>query len=161
MTRGEPPSTDATLRALTLSGVDFGSFDSTTTTYTAQVANSVSETRVSPTVNNSAASYVIRLGGVNDADGAVSLAVGSNVITVEVKTEDRETTKTYTITVTRAEASASTDAAALLDRYDADGDDKIDKGEVIEAINDYLFGTGDEQITKAEVIEIINLYLFG
>ena len=160
VTRAEPPSTDATLRALTLSGVDFGSFDSTTTTYTARVANSVSETRVSPTVNHSAASYVIRLGGVNDADGAVSLAVGSNVITVEVKTEDRETTKTYTITVTRAEASASTDAT-LLDRYDADGDDKIDKDEVLTAINDYLFGTGDEQITKAEVIEIINLYLFG
>ena len=160
VTRGEPPSTDATLRALTLSGVDFGSFDSTTTTYTARVANSVSETMVSPTVNHSAASYVIRLGGVNDADGAVSLAVGSNVITVEVKTEDRETTKTYTITVTRAEASASTDAT-LLDRYDTNNNDKIDKGEVIEAINDYLFGTGDDQITKAEVIEIIGLYLFG
>ena len=160
VTRAEPPSTDATLRALTLSGVDFGSFDSTTTTYTARVANSVSETRVSPTVNNSAASYVIRLGGVNDADGAVSLAVGSNVITVEVKTEDRETTKTYTITVTRAEASASTDAT-LLDRYDTNNNDQIDKDEVIEAINDYLFGTGDDQITKAEVIEIIGLYLFG
>ena len=160
VTRAEPPSTDATLRALTLSGVDFGSFDSSTTTYTARVANSVSETRVSPTVNHSAASYVIRLGGVNDADGAVSLAVGSNVITVEVKTEDRETTKTYTITVTRAEASASTDAA-LLDRYDTNGNDRIDKPEVIEAINDYLFGVGDDQITREQVLEVINAYLFG
>ena len=102
VTRAAPLSNDASLRSLRLSGVDFGTFDSTATTYTARVANSVSETMVSPTVNHSGASYAIRLGGVNDADGAVSLAVGSNVITVEVKAEDRETTKTYTITVTRA-----------------------------------------------------------
>ena len=48
-----PASTDATLSALTLSRVDFGSFDSTTTSYTASVANSVSQTTVTPTVNDS------------------------------------------------------------------------------------------------------------
>ena len=37
----------------------------------------------------------------------------------------------------------------------------IDKAEVINAINDYLFGEGDEAISKADVIELINLYLFG
>ena len=110
VTRAEPPSTDATLRALSLSGVDFGTFDSKTTSYRAQVANSVRQTTVSPTVNDSGASYVIKLGGVNDADGTVSLAVGSNVITVEVTAEDGETTKTYTVTVTRS-APPSTDAA--------------------------------------------------
>ena len=45
--------------------------------------------------------------------------------------------------------------------YDDDGNNMIDKAEVIEAINDYLFGEGDEAISKAEVIELINLYLFG
>ena len=45
--------------------------------------------------------------------------------------------------------------------YDDDGNNMIDKAEVIEAINDYLFGAGDEAIDKAEVIELINLYLFG
>ena len=49
----------------------------------------------------------------------------------------------------------------LVNRYDADGDNMIDKAEVINAINDYLFGEGDEAISKAEVIELINLYLFG
>ena len=49
----------------------------------------------------------------------------------------------------------------LVARYDADGDNMIDKAEVIAAINDYLFGEGDEAISKAEVIELINLYLFG
>ena len=105
VTRAAPPSTDATLRSLTLSGVDFGTFDSTTVSYTAQVANSVSQTTVTPTVNHSGALHVIKLGGVTDADGVVSLSVGSNVITVEVTAEDDSTTRTYTVTVTRAEPS--------------------------------------------------------
>ena len=95
-------SSDASLSALTLSGMDFGTFASTTTSYTAQVANSVSQTTVTPTVNHSGASYVIKLGGVEDADGEISLEVGSNVITVEVTAEDGQTTRTYTVTVTRA-----------------------------------------------------------
>ena len=109
VTRGEPPSTGATLSALILSGIDFGTFDSTTTSYSASVVNSVSQTTVTPTVNDSGASYVIKLGGVTDSDGTISLAVGSNVITIEVTAEDRDTNQTYTVTVTRA-APPSTDA---------------------------------------------------
>ena len=109
VTRSAPPSTDATLSALTLSGVDFGTFTSGTTSYTARVANSVTQTTVIPTVNHSGASYVIRLGGVTDADGTISLAVGSNVITVRITAQDRQTTRTYTVTVTRS-APLSSDA---------------------------------------------------
>ncbi len=109
VTRAAPPSTDATLSALTLSAVDIGTFDSTTTSYSASVANSVSETTVTPIVNDSGATYVIRLGDVTDTDGTVSLSVGSNAITVEVTAEDGETTRTYTVTVTRADPP-STDA---------------------------------------------------
>ena len=109
VTRAEPPSTDATLKGLTLSRVDFGTFDSTTTSYSAQVANSVTETNVTPTVNHSGASYVIKFGGVTDSDGTISLAVGSNVIKVEVTAGDGQTTKTYTVTVTRV-APPSSDA---------------------------------------------------
>ena len=103
VTRAAPPSTDATLSALTLSGLDFGTFASGTTSYTSQVANSVSQTTVTPTVNHSGASYIIKLGSATDADGVITLAVGSNVITVEVTAEDGSTTRTYTVTVTRAE----------------------------------------------------------
>ena len=115
VTRAEPltpvqESDDATLSGLTLSDVDFGTFDSTTVSYSAQVVNGVSQTTVSPTVNDSGADYVIRLDGVADSDGTVSLAVGANVITVEVTAEDRETTRTYTVTVTRA-APLSTNAS--------------------------------------------------
>ena len=42
--------------------------------------------------------------------------------------------------------------------YDTNGNNMIEKPEVIAAINDYLFGGN---ITKADVIAIINLYLFG
>ena len=98
--RAAPPSTDATLSALTLSGIDFGTFNSRTTSYTAQVTNSVSQTTVTPTVNHSGASYFIKLDGVTDADGVISLSVGSNIITVEVTAEDDNTTQTYTIAVT-------------------------------------------------------------
>ena len=66
------------------------------------VANGVDETTVTPTTNHDGASYAIKLGGVADGDGTVSLAVGSNVIAIEVTAEDGKTTKTYTVTVTRA-----------------------------------------------------------
>ena len=99
---------DATLSNLTLSDVDFGTFASSTTSYTASVANRVSQTTVTPTVNHSGASYVIKLDGTEDSDGTVSLSVGSNVITVEVTAEDENTTQTYTVTVTRAENTPAT-----------------------------------------------------
>ena len=48
----------------------------------------------------------------------------------------------------------------LIDRYDANGNGKIDKDEVIKAIKDY-FGEGDEAISKSDVIKLIKLYLCG
>ena len=108
-----PPSTDATLSGLTLSGVDFGTFDSATTGYTASVANDVTQTTATPTVKDDGASYVVKLGDAVDGDGTVELSVGSNTITVEVTAEDGKTTKTYTVTVTRAAPSASGPAVTL------------------------------------------------
>ena len=49
-------------------------------------------------------------------------------------------------------------AEDLVNRYDADGNGTIEKGEVIAAINDYLFAG---VISKEDVIKLINLYLFG
>ena len=48
-----------------------------------------------------------------------------------------------------------------LAEYDADKSGALDKDEVIQAINDYLFGVGADAISKEDVIETINLYLFG
>ena len=52
------------------------------------------------------------------------------------------------------------DKDPLVVRYDANNNGTIEKNEVFQAINDYLFGEADT-ITKAEVFRIINLYLFG
>ena len=105
--RSADKSTDATLSSLSLSGIDFGTFSSETLSYTADVPNDVRWTRVLPSVNDLGASDVIKLGGVEDTDGLISLALGSNVITVEVTAEDGETTQTYSITINRAAPPAS------------------------------------------------------
>ena len=162
VTRDEPASTDASLSALGLSGIDFGTFDSTTTSYNVQVANSVTETTVTPTVNDSEASYVIKLNGTSDSDGVIPLSEGSNVLTIEVTSENGDVSRVYTVEVTRSEPGGpGPSVQGLEDRYDANDNGTIEKNEVIEAINDYLFGEGAEAISKAEVIELINLYLFG
>ena len=97
-----PPSWDEGLSALDLSGVTLSpAFDIRLKAYTASVANDVRLTTVRPTTNDDRArGYVIRLGGVEDDDGTVSLAVGENVITVEVTAETGDT-RTYTVTVIR------------------------------------------------------------
>ena len=103
VTRAEPPSTDASLSSLALSGVTLApAFAAGTYAYTASVDNDVTEATITPTANDDGATYTIKLGGVTDADGTISLAVGDNVITVEVTAEDGSTAKAYTLTVTRA-----------------------------------------------------------
>ena len=99
-----PPSDDATLSALTLSGIDIGNFDSATTNYTASVGNDVDQTTVSATTTDGGATYMVKLGGTVDADGVIPLAVGDNSVSVVVTAEDGNTTRTYAVTVTRAEA---------------------------------------------------------
>ena len=113
-TVGDPPlSTDATLSGLTLSGVNIGTFDPATIGYTASVVNDVTETTVTATANDNGATYVVKLGGTEDADGTVGLAVGDNAVSVEVTAEDGQTTKTYTVTVTRTVAPPPFDDATL------------------------------------------------
>ncbi len=104
VTLAAPPSADATLSGLALSGVDLGTFDAVIAGYAAEAGNDLAETAVAPTVNHDGATYVIRLGGAVDDDGVMPLSVGENVITVEVTAEDGQTAKTYTVTVTRAAA---------------------------------------------------------
>ncbi len=107
-------SADASLSALSLSGVTLVPvFATGTTVYTASVANAVTETTVSATAEGGA-TYAVKLNSVVDADGVVPLAVGSNVIAVEVTAQDGVTTGTYTVTVTRAgSADASLSGLSL------------------------------------------------
>ena len=97
------PAMDAELSALTLSGITLSpQFASSIYTYSADAATTLAETTVTATTSNSNAVAVIKLNGVEDADGTVGLAEGSNnVITVEVTATDGTTMRTYTVTVTR------------------------------------------------------------
>ena len=88
----KPVSNDATLSALALSGVDI-TFSTATTTYTASVPATTTQTTVTPTANHDAATYVVKLGGVVDDDGTIPLAAGANVITIDVTAEDAVTTQ--------------------------------------------------------------------
>ena len=85
-----PASSDATLSALTLSSGSFSpGFASGTLAYTASVDNSVSSLIVTPTTNDANATST-----VNGASPAtpVSLALGSNTVTVQVTAQDGVTT---------------------------------------------------------------------
>ena len=106
-----PLSDDATLAALTLSGIDIGTFEtSATTDYSADVDNDVESTTVTATPNDADATVTI-----SDVDGSTAgttrttrLAEGANAISAAVTAADGETTATYTVAVTRAAADTAT-----------------------------------------------------
>ena len=115
-------STDATLSDLELeddSNTDITltpTFASGTTTYTANVVNSVDEITIMPSVNDSNATYEVQNNSgtaLTDSDTGtagfqVDLSVGANIIKVEVTAQDAST-ETYTVTVTRTPADCETD----------------------------------------------------
>ena len=101
-------SADATLSSLSLSGVTLTpTFASGTTTYAADVANSVASTTVAAIPSDAGATYAVKLGGVTDPDGTVELLEGPNFITVEVSAEDGMTSGTYSVIVVRQGAPAT------------------------------------------------------
>ena len=110
-------SSDASLSALTLSGVTLTpAFASGTTAYTASVGHDVTQTTVTATTTDANASKSITPADADDkATGhQVTLAVDDTAITITVTAEDGTTTKTYTVTVTRAKSSDATLSALAL-----------------------------------------------
>ena len=91
----ESVSQDATLSALSLSGIDIGRFAAATTAYRTSVAHAVTATTVTATATHPGATVSIAPGP------EVALAEGANEIAVTVTAEDGTTTRTYTVTVTR------------------------------------------------------------
>ncbi|WP_206110592.1 cadherin-like beta sandwich domain-containing protein [Pannonibacter phragmitetus] len=110
-------ATDATLSNLVLSqGTLDPVFASGTTSYTASVGNAVTSLTVTPTVTDANATVTVNTVPVTsgNASGAISLTVGSNIITVVVTAEDGTTTETYTVDVTRAAATDATLSGLVL-----------------------------------------------
>ena len=117
---GEPvvPSSDATLRGLSLSWDDSGTetaialnpaFGATTTDYTASVASGVDRISIAGTRSDDAAEVSYLDGtdsALTDADGnaegfQVNLNLGVNTLKVHVTAADDETTAAYSVTVAR------------------------------------------------------------
>ena len=100
-----PVPAAATLNGLTLTGLEImPTFDPTTTTYTASVANVTSETTVRPVLANPHDSYVINIGGEQVADNTPALAqldVGATTVTIIATAQDGAM-RTYTVRITRA-----------------------------------------------------------
>lgn len=96
-------SGSANLTALTLSqGMLNPSFASGTTTYTSAVPYDVSSVTVTPSAQEATATIMVNGVSVNSGQpsGTVNLAVGSNVISINV-TSSTGLTNTYVITITR------------------------------------------------------------
>ena len=108
-------SDDASLSGLSLSGVDFGTFDSDTTAYSASVADTVSVTTITATPTDSAAAVTVYPADDDDSvvDGQqINLDSGANLISVTVESSDGTQSRTYQMAVNRA-ASAAVDWGTL------------------------------------------------
>ena len=82
-------------------------FDSDVTSYTGSVAYPASSISLVPTLTDSfAAISEYTVDGNAVTDNAVSLAVGSNAVSITVTAEDGTGTTTYSVAMTRAEALA-------------------------------------------------------
>ena len=133
-------SSDATLESLTLSDLTLSpAFDPATTAYTAEVETLDMTTVVAMATDP---------GATVEGTGDKVLTVGAHTFEVTVTAEDGETSQIYTVTVTVLMGST------LLDIYDTNTNDQIDKNEVVQAIRDYL----EDEITKADVVRVITLY---
>ena len=107
VTNTVPGADDATLSALTLSGIALSpGFAADMETYTGNVGNAVTSTTVTATANDASATVAIVPADADaSADGhQVGLAVGETTISVTVTAGDGSTTMTYAVTVTRARA---------------------------------------------------------
>ena len=114
-----PLAKSAKLSALSLSGVNFGAFDSEVTDYTAAVAHDIPAIEVVAAPADAGASVVIEdaNGGSAGRRRTVALAEGENTISITVTAEDGQTTQTYRVIVTRGPDEWVRDAQSFaLDR---------------------------------------------
>ncbi|MEI7911860.1 MAG: cadherin-like beta sandwich domain-containing protein [Verrucomicrobiota bacterium] len=103
-------SANSSLAALALSaGTLSPGFVPGTVAYTSSVSNATMAIAVTPTVTHSAATVTVNGASVASgaAGAAIPLAVGDNVITVQVTAQDVSFTTTYTLTVTRPALNAT------------------------------------------------------
>ena len=118
-------TTDATLSALSVSGATLSpTFAAATTTYSATVANTVTQVTITETTSEPTATIEYLDGSdatLTDADTMtaglqVNLSVGSNIVKVKVTAPDTTTTETYTVNVIRVGPLTACSAASMTNR---------------------------------------------
>ncbi|WP_214608410.1 cadherin-like beta sandwich domain-containing protein [Nubsella zeaxanthinifaciens] len=116
-------SNNANLSGFTLSqGTLSPAFSASQTSYTATVMSGTTSITITPTAAQGNAT--IKVNGTTvtsgNASGNIALALGSNVITIEVTAQDGTTIKTYTVTVTR-ESTLPVTLLSFTGKAQADG----------------------------------------
>ncbi len=111
LTITRPPNANADLSNLLINNSSLAlapSFTSANTSYTASLSNGTSSVTITPFKFVSYSTITVNGIAVNTGvpSGAISLNVGSNVITIIVTAQDLST-KTYTLTITRAASNPS------------------------------------------------------
>ncbi len=114
-------STNADLSQLNLSAASIlPLFSSGTISYSAEVANSVSSTTVTPTSAEAHATIKVSINGGTDesvtsgtASTNLPLSAGDNLIKVQVTAQDGSTVKTYSISLHRRSSNADLSALSL------------------------------------------------
>ena len=101
-----PLSSDATLKSLTVTGAYIGIFSPSTTTYSANVDNSVNSVSIAAEANDSNARVTGDLGNQ-------TLYVSTNKFIITVTAENGVTTKKYTINITRGKDTTPTDLSSI------------------------------------------------
>ncbi|WP_419944339.1 cadherin-like beta sandwich domain-containing protein [Candidatus Poriferisodalis sp.] len=107
---------DASLSALSLSGVDIGTFDAADRRYEAVVPSTVASATVTATPTDADASVNITPADANsdpDDGHQVALGAGANNVAVTVTSSDLTVSAVYTVRVTQVDAPAVTDDASL------------------------------------------------
>ena len=88
---------------------------------------------------------------------------GDNMYMVTVKATDGTNMDTHDVTVMVTDVEDTTTTViggTLLDRFDSNDNDMIDKVDVTQVIRDYLFGDGVDP-SKADVVAVIRHYLLS
>ncbi|RFZ85739.1 hypothetical protein DYU05_09125 [Mucilaginibacter terrenus] len=113
VTRAKSSNADLSALALSTGSLD-PAFTSGTTGYSAIVPNNVTSISVTPNAADNNAT--IKVNGIPVASGSESqnipLAIGPNIVIIEVTAQDGTTIKNYTVTVTR-EKSSNADLAGI------------------------------------------------
>ena len=85
-------------------------------------------------------------------------ADNNNTYMVTVEASDGTNMASHEVAVTVTDVSEMAPEMSLLEMYDENDNNRIDKNEVLAGVEDYIFR---QTITREQVLELVELYIFG